>query len=111
MTGDDARWTVVARLADFGTDRRLARSVGGLDVLLVRVGDDVAAVQNKCTHLGHALDRGRVMAGQITCPYHGACFDLRTGAAVSGPAVAPLVRYEARVREQQVEIRLPGAPG
>jgi nitrite reductase/ring-hydroxylating ferredoxin subunit len=104
--GDDAGWTRVAALADFGPDRKLARRVCELDLLLVRVGDGVVAVRNQCTHLGHALDRGRVMAGTITCPFHGACFDLRTGAARSGPAVAALACYEARVHEGQVDVRL-----
>jgi 3-phenylpropionate/trans-cinnamate dioxygenase ferredoxin subunit len=47
------------------------------------------------------------MAGQITCPLHGACFDLRTGTALSGPAVAPLRRFEARIEGDRVEVRLP----
>ncbi|HKY92277.1 MAG TPA: Rieske (2Fe-2S) protein [Nevskiaceae bacterium] len=107
MAGDEARWTAVAVLSDFGSDRRLVRTIADREVLLVRLGNDVVAVLNRCTHLGHALERGRVMAGQITCPLHGACFDLRTGAALSGPAVAPLQRFEARIADDRVEVRLP----
>lgn len=101
------RWLAAARLTDFGPTRRLALDLEGTPLLLVQSGKDVLAVQNRCTHLGHPLHEGRVMAGQITCPFHGACFDLRTGTAVSGPAVAPLVRFETRVTDGQVEVRLP----
>ena len=107
MTDVAAQWTAVARLSEFGTDRRLVRTMGGAEVLLVRLGSEVVAVQNQCTHLGHALDRGRVMAGQIHCPLLGACFDLRTGTALSGPAVAPLRRFDARIVDDRVEVRMP----
>lgn len=105
---DEAGWTAVARLSDFGADRKLVRTIAGRDLLLVRLGGDVVAVLDRCTHLGHALGKGRLMGGQITCPLHGACFDLRTGAALSGPAVAPLQRFEARLVDDRVEVRLPG---
>jgi nitrite reductase/ring-hydroxylating ferredoxin subunit len=52
-----------------------------------------------CTHLGESLYGGRVMAGQISCPFHGACFDLKSGAAVSGPAVSPLRVFPARLED------------
>jgi nitrite reductase/ring-hydroxylating ferredoxin subunit len=50
------------------------------------------------------------MAGQITCPFHGACFDLKTGAAVSGPAVFPLQRFPARLEGDDVVADLSGRP-
>lgn len=104
---DNAEWTPVARLSEFGAERRLTRAVGGIEVLLVRIEREVLAVANRCTHLGHALDRGRIMSGRITCPFHGACFDLRTGEALSGPAVTPLPRYALRVVDELIEIQVP----
>jgi nitrite reductase/ring-hydroxylating ferredoxin subunit len=95
-------WKQVATLADFGATRKLVRQVGGIEVLLVRVGADVVAVNNRCTHLGQPLDKGRVMSGQITCPFHGACFDLRSGAALSGPAVAGLVCHVVRLEGDSI---------
>lgn len=100
------RWTPVAQLADMGPTRRLVCRVAERDILLVRAGADVLAVDNRCTHLDQPLDQGRVMAGQITCPFHGACFDLRTGEAVSGPAVSPLRCYPARIQDGVVELKL-----
>jgi len=64
-------------------------------------------VDNRCTHLEMPLEEGRVIGGQIICPFHGACFNLRTGAAVSGPAVSPLVTHNVRVEEGRVYVELP----
>lgn len=106
---DDDEWMLAARLSEFGAERRLVRSVAGTEVLLVRLEKEILAVRNRCTHLGQSLERGRVMAGQITCPFHGACYDLRTGEALSGPAVSPLPGYAVRVVEDRIEIQLPRA--
>jgi 3-phenylpropionate/trans-cinnamate dioxygenase ferredoxin subunit len=63
---------------------------------------EVIVLHDYCTHLGKPLAGGRVMGGQITCPFHGACFDLITGAAVSGPAVFPLHRFPARLEGENI---------
>ena len=90
MAEGDTRWHLVARLDELAATRKRVCHVEGRELLLVKSGSEVLAVDNHCTHLGESLERGRVMSGQITCPFHGACFDLRTGEALSGPAVRPL---------------------
>lgn len=98
----DEQWVRVASLSEFGEKRRVVRDVGGVGILLLQQGSGVVAVSNSCTHLGKPLDQGRVMAGKIYCPFHGACFDLATGEAVSGPAVTSLQRYAAKVEGGEV---------
>ncbi len=90
-------WIRVATLEDFRGGRQLARQVGELQLLVVRTGGECLVIEDRCTHLGKSLLGGRLMAGQITCPFHGACFDLKTGAAVSGPAVSPLRLFPVRM--------------
>jgi 3-phenylpropionate/trans-cinnamate dioxygenase ferredoxin subunit len=92
-------WTRVATLAAFGDQRQMVCSVDARRLLLLRTAAGVVVVRDRCTHLGESLLGGRVMAGQISCPFHGACFDLKTGAAVSGPAVSPLRVFPARVED------------
>lgn len=98
------RWTRVASLHEFGETRRLVREIEGVSILLLRQGAGVVAVRNSCTHLGRPLDGGRVMAGRIYCPFHGACFDLGTGEALSGPAVARLAVYDVTIEREEVFI-------
>lgn len=102
------QWIRVASLNEFGETRRLVREVNGLSILLLRQSSGVVAIRNVCTHLGKPLEQGRVMGGRIFCPFHGACFDLTTGAAVSGPAVTPIQRYAVKVEADDVFISMPG---
>ncbi|MET0659199.1 MAG: Rieske (2Fe-2S) protein [Steroidobacteraceae bacterium] len=98
----DEHWVRVASLTEFGETRRLVREVNGVSILFLRQGTGVTAVRNSCTHLGKPLEQGRVMAGRIFCPFHGACFDLNTGEAVSGPAVTSLQVYRTKIEGDEV---------
>ena len=69
-------------------DWRLAGHVDGTAVLLARLDDGVHAVSGTCTHYGAALAEGLVADGEIRCPWHHACFSLRTGVALRAPAFA-----------------------
>ena len=91
-------------------DRKAARvNVDGVDVLLVRDGERLFAVGNRCTHQGAPLSRGPVkIAGslaQVTCPVHGSMFNLADGTVARAPALQPLPAYDARVNGDVVEIR------
>jgi 3-phenylpropionate/trans-cinnamate dioxygenase ferredoxin subunit len=71
--------------------------VNGVEVLLCNVGGDIYAVEDICTHDGGALDQGELDGARIVCPRHGATFDVRTGEALTLPAVMPLPKYAVRV--------------
>jgi nitrite reductase/ring-hydroxylating ferredoxin subunit len=100
-------WTQIAMLTDFGASNKLLRKSGDLCILLCRTGQEIVAIQNVCTHLGKPLDGGRIMAGHITCPFHGASFDLRSGRAISGPAVSSLQTYPVQLSNGDVLVLLP----
>ena len=94
----------VASLAELGAARRLVRDVNGTSVLVLMTAAGIFAVKNACTHLSLPLDQGRLIAGQLHCPHHGACFDLASGRALSGPAVAPLKHYPVTVDNDSIYI-------
>ena len=84
------------------TDGKLLGHVGDAEVLLVQSGTDVFAVGAHCTHYHGPLADGLVVGNSIRCPWHHACFDLRTGEATQAPAFDPIARYKVEQRDGKI---------
>jgi len=63
-------------------------TVDGKDLLLANVDGAYYAISNKCTHLGGSLANGELESGVVTCPRHGARFDVKTGSAIRNAKIA-----------------------
>jgi 3-phenylpropionate/trans-cinnamate dioxygenase ferredoxin subunit len=70
--------------------------------LLLRIGDQYFCVEDVCTHDGQPLTEGPVSGGQISCPRHGARFDLKTGAPTCMPATEPIRTFAVELRADGV---------
>jgi nitrite reductase (NADH) small subunit len=80
MSPEATGWVAVARLADLGERGRTLVRVGGTEIALFRVDEQVYAIQSRCPHRSGPLIRGFVETGpRIRCPMHGWCYDLTTG--------------------------------
>ena len=82
-----------------------AVTVGDLPVLLLRRGDSVTAIGDRCTHRGAPLSSGELVDGCIQCPWHGSRFDVETGAVERGPATRPQVQLQTRIVDGRVQVR------
>ena len=68
----------------------LAGRVDGEEVVLARSGDAFYAIGAHCTHYHGPLAEGLIVGGTVRCPWHHACFDLKTGEPVRAPALDPV---------------------
>jgi NADPH-dependent 2,4-dienoyl-CoA reductase/sulfur reductase-like enzyme/nitrite reductase/ring-hydroxylating ferredoxin subunit len=91
-------------LADFN-DGKLLGHVGDEDVLLVQLGAEVGAIEPACTHYHGPLADGLVVNDTIRCPWHHACFSLRTGEAVAAPALSALAVWEVEREKDRIVVR------
>jgi NADPH-dependent 2,4-dienoyl-CoA reductase/sulfur reductase-like enzyme/nitrite reductase/ring-hydroxylating ferredoxin subunit len=74
------------------------------DVLLVRSGDEIFAVSPHCTHYNGPLAEGLVGGHTVRCPWHHACFDLRTGEALRAPALSPIASWDVELRDRTIRV-------
>lgn len=95
----------VASASEIPPGGRLSVFVDDVPVLLIRIGDEFFAVEDVCSHDGQPLTNGPVGDCAITCPRHGARFDLRTGQPLCMPATQGIPTFEVEVREDQVYLR------
>ena len=78
--------------------------LNGKDLCVVRQGSEIFAVDDICSHAEASLSEGEVTPGKIECWLHGAEFDLRSGEALTPPAVAPLQTYAVKIDGEKVTI-------
>jgi apoptosis-inducing factor 3 len=91
-----------AELPDGG---KLLGHVGEEEVLLVRRGAEIFALGAHCTHYHGPLAEGLVVDDTVRCPWHHACFDLRTGEAVRAPAIDPVACWAVERRDGKIFVR------
>jgi nitrite reductase/ring-hydroxylating ferredoxin subunit len=80
--------------------------VEGKRIALFNVDGEFFALDNTCTHRGGPLAEGKVSGHEVTCPWHGSTFDIRTGEVVRPPAQRAVARYGIRVTGTDVEVQL-----
>lgn len=90
---------------DLADGDKLVGHVGDDEVLLVRRGDEFFAVGAACTHYHGPLGKGLVVDDTVRCPWHHACFSLRTGEALGAPAFSPLPCWSVEQRDGKLFVR------
>ena len=102
-----AKWQDVLDEGDLADGKLVGASVGGVDILLVRQGQTIHAMDDTCAHLGCSLHKGKLDYGIVVCPCHGSAFSL-DGSVVRGPATADQPALDARVHDGKVQVKRHG---
>jgi len=107
-------WHDLCALDDLAGDGEpQLKELNRVPLLVVRRGDLIDVLSDRCSHLAGPLHEGSVSSDGscITCPWHGSTFSLEDGSVRNGPATAPQHAFDVRVQNGRVEVRLPGAAG
>jgi nitrite reductase/ring-hydroxylating ferredoxin subunit/uncharacterized membrane protein len=98
-------WTPAADATQLPDGRPTRVVVGDTPVLLLRDGELIFAIHDRCSHRGCSLSDGKLEGEEIVCGCHGSRFDRRTGAVRGGPATAPQPAFQVRVQDGLVQVR------
>lgn len=98
-------WTGAANAAQLQDGKPARVIVDDTPVLLLRDGDQLFAIHDRCSHRGCSLSEGSVEGNEIVCACHGSRFDRRDGRVRQGPATSPQPAFQVRVRDERVEVR------
>jgi len=104
---DQVEFVPVAGVEELGPGERLIFEIDGLPIALFRIADDYFAIADLCSHDDGPVAEGDLNDHEIECPRHGARFDLRTGQALSLPAVVDIPAYPVRIEAGELLVGLP----
>jgi NADPH-dependent 2,4-dienoyl-CoA reductase/sulfur reductase-like enzyme/nitrite reductase/ring-hydroxylating ferredoxin subunit len=91
-------------LAALGDGAKLVGRVGEEPVLLARCGEEIFAIGALCTHYQGPLAEGILVGDTVRCPWHHACFSLRSGEAVRAPALESIARWRVERRDGKIYV-------
>ncbi len=80
--------------------------VGGKKIALFNVDGVFYAIDDTCTHRGGPLSDGTLNGKEVTCPWHGAVFDVTTGQVLQPPAPEVVASYDVRVEGGDIEVEV-----
>lgn len=103
VMGEMAR---VASTKDVAPGQAIAVEVQGHRIAVFNVNGEFHAIGDTCTHRGGPLSQGKVEGSTVTCPWHGATFDIRTGNVLSPPAPAGVASYKVVVEDGQIKLEM-----
>lgn len=101
-----AKLIKIAETKDLAAGRAAAFDVEGKRIAVFNVDGAYYAIDDTCPHADGPLSEGEVAGGKVTCPWHGAEFDLKTGAALCPPAFEGVKAYKVVVEGNDIKIEV-----
>lgn len=99
-----AGFVSVARTGDVPEGGALRVEVKGRRIALFNVEGKIYAIDDVCSHAEASLSEGELDGYRVVCPMHGAQFDVRTGRALTLPAIRPVESFQVRVEGDEIQV-------
>jgi 3-phenylpropionate/trans-cinnamate dioxygenase ferredoxin subunit len=104
---EECEFFEIASQDELGDGERLFIEVSDIQIVLFKITGEYFAIGDVCSHDDGPLGDGKVEEFSVTCPRHGAKFDVRTGKVLSLPAIVDIPAYPTRIVNNRIEIGLP----
>ena len=101
-----AGFVKVAKTSEIAPGQGKQVEVNGKKIALFNVEGSFYVIDDTCTHRGGPLSEGALEGKKVTCPWHGATFDIITGGVVNPPAPIGVSRYNVRIVGDDIEIEI-----
>jgi nitrite reductase/ring-hydroxylating ferredoxin subunit len=101
-----AEFVRIASIDELPAGRARLVEVNGKEIALFNIDGSYHAIDNTCTHVGGPLCEGELDGTEVTCPWHGAVFDVTSGRVLGPPAPESVSRYNVRVQGSDIEIEV-----
>ena len=104
---DQVEFVHVANVGELDDEGRLLFEIDGQPIALFMIADEIFAIADICSHDDGPLAEGDVEDHDVVCPRHGAHFDLRSGKALSLPAVVDIPAYPVKINGEEILVGVP----
>lgn len=101
------RFVRACRFEELPVNEIVAQKVDGMELVVIRRGENVFALKDQCPHAGSPLSTGYIKGSDIMCAYHAAKFDIESGASQGPPAMCDVPCFATRIEGEWVEVLLP----
>ena len=98
--------TIVAKSSEVSIGKAIAVDVAGKRIALFNINGKFFAIDDECTHASGPLSEGEIDGNTVTCPWHGATFDVSSGLATGAPAFEGVKSYKITVEGENISIEL-----
>ena len=96
----------VAQTGEIAPGESKVVEAGGRRIAIFNIDGTFFAIDDTCTHRGGPLSEGMVVGIEVTCPWHGAVFDVTSGSVLGPPAPRDVASYAVRVEGENLEVAI-----
>jgi 3-phenylpropionate/trans-cinnamate dioxygenase ferredoxin component len=96
----------VAKTDEIPSGQAKLVEVNGNEIAVFNIAGSFHAIDNTCTHVGGPLCEGEINGAEVTCPWHGATFDVTSGQVLGPPAASNVSSYSVRLDGSDIEVEV-----